>query len=352
MNIGRWLLVLVTACVLTGCSREIPPPVEQAWTTMGTFASLTLPASESNRLELCVSETTKCFKEVDEMLSVYIPESEISELNSTTGIVSVGDETFMLLEDVAFYADLTEGAFDPTVGSLIQLWGFSGGEPPKTMPPEDAIAQALERSGYKNLLIEFTSKGRREVSFTRPGMSIDLGGIAKGHAVDNAYHLLSRHESLSALINLGGNIRCLGKASRKRPWRIGVRNPFDGTQLLGSLSLEPGQAIATSGNYERFIMLDGKRYSHIIDPVTGYPVQGMAGVTVLSGDAKDADVMSTALFVKGMDGAPALLAKRPETHALLVPDRTPIEIWVTHGLKKKFKPLPEYKKAVRVLPEL
>ncbi len=351
LQIERGALTLVAAALLlTGCRRGQPPPVERAWTTMGTVASITLPASQSNQLNQCVSETVDCFQKLDDIISVYVPGSKISEINSSTGMVAVGWQTLLLLQISAEYAAITDGAFDPTIAPLIQTWGFSGGEAPTTLPAADEIASALKQTGYGHMKFEFPSPGAMLAGFDQPGMSVDLGGIAKGYAVDAAHSNLSKHESLSALINLGGNIRSIGSATAERPWRIGVRNPFDGNQLLGSLTLEDGMSVATSGNYERFITLDGKRYAHIIDPRSGYPVQGMAGVTVLSSNATEADAISTALFVVGVEGAPALLAKRPKSQALLVPDRTPIEIWVSPGFEKQFTPLPKYKKSIRTLP--
>jgi len=351
VGITQFMLSLVVALILTGCGgRKAPPPVEETWLTMGTFASITMRRAESNQVEACVSETTRCFEKLDRALSVYLPESEISRLNSSTGMVSVSWDTQWALQESVQYAEITGGTFDPTIAPLVRTWGFSGGSKPTELPPDDLIKEVLSETGYKHLTFEVPSVGVVLVGFDQPGMSIDLGGIAKGYAVDRAHDLLAKREPINALINLGGNIRCLGQAAKRRPWRIGVRNPFDGTTMLGSLSLESGMSVATSGNYERFVTLNGKRYAHIIDPRTGYPVEGMAGVTVLSPRATEADVLSTALFVGGVDGAAAILAKLPNSQALLVPDREPIEIWVSPGFKKQFKPLPEYKSAVRVLP--
>jgi thiamine biosynthesis lipoprotein len=351
MKIGRWLMSAVTVVlVLTGCTKPLPPAIEKTWLTMGTFASITLPSAESNQLDACISETTRCFEGLDRAFSVYLPESEISKLNSSTGMIAVGWDALLALQETIQYSELTGGAFDPTVAPLVRTWGFSGGSRPTELPSAELIAEVLAETGYTNLTFDVPSAGVMRAGFSRPGMSVDLGGFAKGFAVDRAYKLLAKRAPINALINLGGNIRCLGAATPKRPWRIGVRNPFDGTQMLGSVTLDSGMAVATSGNYERFVMIDGKRYAHIIDPRTGYPVQGMAGVTVVSPLATEADVMSTALFVEGVESASELLANLPKSHALLVPDRQPIEIWVSPGFKERFTPLPQYKESVRMLP--
>jgi thiamine biosynthesis lipoprotein len=135
------------------------------------------------------------------------------------------------------------------------------------------------------------------------------------------------------LINLGGNIRVGGQPEPQRQWKVGVRDPFHRTQTVGAIRLPAGWALATSGNYERTVEIDGKRYAHIVDPRTGLPVEGMAGVTVLCPSATAADALSTALFVVGMDGITALLAKIPQCEAIIIPDRAPLELWVTEGIR-------------------
>ena len=351
LGVAQCMLSLALALAITGCGGpdRTPPPIEETWLAMGTFASLTLRRAESNQLEGCVSETTRCIENLDRTLSVYLPESEISRMNNSTNMVPVGWETLQALQECLHYAELTDGIFDPTVAPLVRTWGFSGGSEPTELPPDDLIKEVLAETGYKHIQFAVPEVNVMHAGFDQPGMSVDLGGFAKGFAVDQAYTLMVKREPINALINLGGNIRCLGTATPKRPWRIGVRNPFDGMKMLGYVSLDSGMSVATSGNYERFVTINGERYAHIIDPRTGYPVQGMAGVTVISTLATEADVMSTALFVAGVDGAAGLLEKLPDSEALLVPDREPIEIWVSRRFKKRFTPLPEYKKAVRVI---
>jgi FAD:protein FMN transferase len=353
MRLGHWTSVLGAALLLTSCNRGLPPPVEKTWLTMGTFASVTLRGDDAKHLAPYCAETARCFDDLNQRLSVYLPDSELSHLNSATGMVDVSRQTFDMLRETARYAALTEGAFDPTVSPLITMWGFSGGKTPTNLPTAAIIAATLNETGYQHLQLTPTAPSAPPVlraGFERTGMSLDLGGIAKGFAVDRAYdHLISTRPA-NTLINLGGNIRCHGMATPERPWRIGVRHPFDTTMTLGALTMESGMSVATSGNYERFVTIDGERYAHIIDPRTGYPVKGMAGVTVLSASATEADALSTALFVVGIEGAPALLEKFPTTHALLVPDRTPIEIWVSPGFQRVFTPHPEYAASVHSLP--
>ena len=340
------LMISATALLLAGCRKAPTPPVERSWLTMGTFASVTLRHDDAEQLALYHTETAACFEALNQALSVYLPDSEITQLNTATGMVTVSPQTFVMLQETARYASLTKGAFDPTVAPLIQLWGFSGGKQRSDLPEVETIAAILGTIVYQHLRLDPTSSS---AGFDQPGMSLDLGGIAKGFAVDRAYDRLIGSTPANALINLGGNIRCYGKATPERPWKIGVRDPFDTDNMLGSLTIASGMAVATSGNYERFVTIKGKRYAHIIDPRSGYPVKGMVGVTILSPTATEADAMSTALFVAGIQGAPALLAKVPGTQALLVPNRKPVEIWVTPGFAEVFTPLPEYEQSVHLL---
>ena len=325
---------------------EGQPPVERMWPVMGTFASVTLRGDDAGRIEAVQVQTRDILDEVNRRMSVYIPESEISALNSgSTQAVAISTLTHDMLNQVRHYTQLTEGAFDATVMPLITLWGFSTGTRPLSVPTDEAIRAARILTGIDRLELDADS-----ARFTQPGMRIDLGGIAKGFAVDRCYDAITAQQPLNLIVNLGGNLRVHGTATSRRSWNIGVQHPFEKDQTLGVLTLQSGMALATSGNYERFIILNGKRYTHIIDPRTGRPVEGMAGVTVLSSTATEADALSTALFVLGIDRAAAILAKAPGSHALLVPDRQPVEIYVSAGLMPFFEPHAEYAGGVKPLP--
>ncbi len=343
------ILTALTVIAATSCRRNSSKSVELTWLTMGTFASLTLRGigdGQANELE---NITKAQFEDLNNTLSVYKPDSEISQLNTgTTGMVHVSKSTFTMLQETLRYAKLSEGAFDPTMCPLIKLWGFSGGTPPTALPTPEAINSALSRTGYPHL--KLSKEPDLHAGFDLSDMQIDLGGIAKGFAVDKAFDaIFARQPDLNGIINLGGNIRCLGTATPEREWHIAVRNPFDATSTVGVLTMAPGMSVATSGNYERFITIGDKRYAHIIDPRTGYPVAGMAGVTALSRSATEADAMSTALFVVGLDNAPHLLRNLPDTEALLIPDREPMELWVTPGFNKAFTPHPPYTNNIHIL---
>ena len=325
---------------------------------MGTFVTVTVPHADADQLAAFTRVAQSHVRELDAMLSTYKPDSDISRLNRATAgtPVPVAPHTRRVLELALAFAKETGGCFDPTVGPLVRLWGFNGGTTPDTPIAPSILRTVLAQTGYGRLSLSndtarlepAPSDGDTRIPSQPPTVHVDLGGIAKGYAVDICFQDAEALGLRRAMVNIGGNIRCIGSTD-KGPWKIGVRNPFDTGQLMGVISLPPGMAVATSGNYERFVSIAGKRYAHIIDPRTGYPVEGMAGVTVLAPTATDADAMSTTLFVLGAEAGAQWLTRRPDCHALFVPDQQPAKIRITPGFRRYFQPLPPFANAVELL---
>lgn len=330
---------LGTAAVLVlvlpaACRRPHPGPASRTWTAMYTFATLTLGEADSDRLDACAGAMRDTLRALERKLSSFDAASDVSRLNDNAGSpVPVSAATRDVLALSRTYSEVSAGAFDITVPPLMALWGFRGGQRPAALPAAEAVAAALALVDWQ--AVELTAGGAR---LARPGMRVDLGGIAKGYAVDVCFDALRARGAQDVLVNLGGNLRCAGRPEPGRAWRVGVRDPFDPDGLLGTLALDGERALATSGNYERFVEIEGVRYAHIMDPRTGRPVSGMAGVTVLSSSAAEADAVSTALFVAGLEGAAGILARLPDCEVLLVPDRQPAELWVTPGFRSRFTP--------------
>jgi len=336
---------LTLALALTGCRGRPERVHERQWEVMGTIASLTVrdadPATAA-RLTTIAQETFDAF---NARFSLYRPDSELSRLNAAgTNGMSISAEMVELLHVCRHYHALTEGAFDPTVAPAVQAWGFSGGRTPDAPPGAEALAALRERIGFAQVHID-----QRQARFTTAAMQLDFGGIAKGVAIDRAFTRLATEHDGPLLLNLGGEMRVQGQPTPARPWRIGVRNPFDRGTIIGVLELPSGMATATSGHYERFVTLDGVRYSHIIDPRTAAPTTGMAGVTVLCADSTAADALSTALFVLGLEEGGRLAARLDTVEALFIPDRQPFEIHITDGLRPYFTPEPEWRNAVQII---
>ncbi len=339
-----WLILLLS---LTVSCRRPSKPVAREWTTMGTFASVSVSAVAADTLADCAAQAHEIFEALNQSLSTYITTSEVSRLNATAGgePIAISPATGEMLQLARRYGAITGGAFDISVTPLMQLWGFREGAPPSLLPEATDREALLPLVDYR--LIEL---GEGTARLPKRGMRVDLGGIAKGYAVDAGFDAIAAAGHRDILVNLGGNMRGSGLAAPDRAWRVGVRNPFDRSELLGTVNLPDGWAVATSGNYEKFVEIDGQRYAHIMDPRTGQPVQGMAGVSVLSRRAVEADALSTALFVVGMDGAGEILKQTPDSEALWVPDRRPVEIHMTPGFAEHFTPLPAYQNSIRPIP--
>lgn len=240
-------------------------------------------------------------------MSAFLKGSDIFYLNAAAGIkaVQVHPDTMSLLLLAAKYARITKGAFDITLHPLSLLW--SVGKRGDFIPSKGHIKKALGLTGIKDLIINPEDSSAR---LSRPGQSVDLGGIAKGYAGDEVKRILLKHGIQNALVNLGGNIVALGANPKEKPWRVGIQNPLRtrGESLM-TLSIK-NRSLVTSGMGERFFLKDGRFFHHILDPKTGTPAQnGLLSVTVASPSGADADALATALFVLGPEKGLPLLSK-------------------------------------------
>jgi len=326
-------------------STRIQIPREELWTVMGTVASLRVPAEARPAFTGLLQIARNHFAEVNNKLSVYHPASELSRLNTQGHLAPASDLTRAFLHTLTQTTARTSGYFDPTLLPVIQLWGFSGGIPPDPLPTPAAITNALSKTGLPDFIVTPES-----ICSSAQAAPIDPGGIAKGFALDLAFDAMqATFPETPFLLNLGGEIRVQGQAEPRRPWRIGVQHPLQKGATIGVVTIPDSYAISTSGHYERYFVHEGTRYAHIIDPATGWPVTGMAGVTVLCPNATEADVLSTALFVAGIQNASILLRAFPDAHVLMIPDREPIEIHISAGMGEWFQPAPPYRDRVRRL---
>jgi len=249
----------------------------------------------------------------DRSMSLYKPDSDIVALNARagTGPVSVSDSFYDLLAASNYYAKLSDGAFDITVQPLVELWGFYRNTR-QTLPPKDDVDTVLKRVSYKNVTLNEENKSIA----LKEGTALDLGGIAKGFAIDRAIDLLRSRGVAAALINLGGNVAVFGPAPNGEAWSVGVKHPRE-DRLIGRIRLSEG-AVSTSGDYDRFFEVDGVRYNHLIDPRTGWPVPGLNAVTVVAPTATAADALSTAVFVLGAEAGLSMLEQCSGVYGLVI----------------------------------
>lgn len=328
------VLARARAWASTGISARSSPTPDlpgRSFRSMGTLTAVTLGGGYADRLEAIAEKIQAMFDRMESEMSVFRSGSAICELSRMAGEapVAVPEDTFRVLSLGRHFGSLTEGAFIIAAAPLVGLWGFNGAPVPISPPSDRSISKTLE-------LVDIRWLELRDGTAFLPlkGMAVDVGGIAKGYAVDRAYDFCLSEGIKDFLIDFSGNVRAAGQPSPGESWQIGVRDPFDASRMLGKLALPSGMAVATSGSYERFVDVAGKRFSHIIDPRTGYPVTETSSTTVLCADAVTADALSTAFFVAGRDGAGELLTKISPVELLLVPEQRPMDLCLTPGFDK------------------
>jgi len=306
---------------------------------MGTFAAVQCVDRAAAPKARDIAQAT--FDELDADLSVWNPGTPLSAVNRAAGspeAIPISAPFATVLRAALDTASASGGAFNPLIGPVMRAWGFNGADS-RPAPPEPAeLTAALALADWHAVVPVSTPTGTT-VRLPAAGMRLDLGAAAKGYAVDLAWQRLAAAGHTNLLVDLGGNLRALGEAAPGRGgWRTGVRNPFT-SGILATFVLRSGEAVATSGNYERFVEINGVRYAHIMDGRTGVPVTGMAGVTVTAPDALTADILSTTLFILGPQKGAALLRSRPGCEALWIPDTSSKPtLLATPGLAARLTP--------------
>ncbi len=276
------------------------------------------------------------FDDLDRELSAWKSDSALADVNRAAGTdrpVAVSPVFATVLRAALDICKESEGAFNPLIGPVMHAWGFNGADSRPAEPDENELLAALARANWQAVALRSTPTSAT-VQLRDAGMQLDLGAIAKGYAVDLAWTRLKAANHTNLLIDLGGNLRAIGEAAPGRGgWRTGVRNPFAENAIIGMFLMRDGEAVATSGNYERFVEIAGIRYAHIMDGHTGHPVTGIAGTTVIAPDAMTADALSTTLFILGPQKGVELLRNHPGCEALWIPD-TPdrLTLFATHGM--------------------
>jgi len=278
---------------------------------MGTAICVELWSEERAAGEAAIAAVIDEMHRIDREMSPHKPNSELSRINrdAGAGAVPVRAEMARLIVRAAEFSELSGGAFDITYAAVGHLYDYRQG----IRPSEEALAEARAAVGWRHLVLD-TQAGT--VRFARPGMRIDLGGFAKGHAVDNAVAILRRRGIGHAMVSAGGDSRVIGDR-RGRPWSIGVRDPRNPNRIAAMLPLED-VSISTSGDYERFFEADGVRFHHLIDPATGKSPSGIHSVTILADDGLTSEALSKIVFVLGVTRGMALVESQQGVDAVVV----------------------------------
>ena len=314
--------IVLLSLLLSGCGNR-QPVVREAF-LLDTFVSVTLydgsEETAQGALDLC--------RRYEAVFSRTDPDSELCRLNCRE-ISQVSDELAEVIALGLDYARLTDGAFDITAGSVTSLWDFSAETP--QVPDPAAVAEGLTHVGWERVSLTGNT-----VAFSDPETVIDLGGIAKGYIADRMADYLREEGVTSAIIDLGGNLYCLGTKPGGQPFQVGIQYPYEDRQtVIGSLPAED-LSVVTSGVYERCFTVDGTLYHHILDTATGYPVENdLLSVTIVSGASVDGDALSTACFALGREAGTALIESRENVEAIFITDDFAIHI--TSGLDGVFQ---------------
>ena len=288
---------------------------------MGTLVEISVTGDDPLYLHQQIEAAFTEMDRIEMLMSSHRADSELSRFNELQEI-QVSDDTQAVIRAGLDVAQRSDGAFDLTLGRLVELWGFTSPDP--RVPGPDEIAKALKGTGADAIRL---ADGK--LLKASPKSKLDLGGIAKGYGVDLAARLLRTENLTRAAINAGGDMVLIGRPE-KRSWRIGIRHPRSADQVLATLLVDEG-AVVTSGDYERYFELGGQRYHHLLDPRTGYPARACQSVTVVADSATYADALATAAFVLGPERGLTLLAEWPEAEGMLVAADGSIHI--TEGLR-------------------
>lgn len=302
--IFSFALFALSFTLINGCSNK--QLYKDTELLLGTFVEVT--SSDAVAAKIAFAE----IRRIENLLSKYKADSEISRLNQK-GELRVSPETMFVLKKAEEFWLLTDGAFDVTVGPLMDLWGFT--QKKYYLPKEQEVREVLKGVGFDKIIL---NPKDNMIKFRLPGMRIDLGALAKGYAVDCAVKELKKKGIKDFLINAGGDIYCLGD-KRGQPWKVAIEEPRRNT-LLGYLELKD-VAVATSGDYQQYFLKDKKRYTHIFNPKTGYPVDSsVISVTVIAPDCLTADALATSIFVLGKVKGEALAKKFTDVRVKIVED--------------------------------
>ena len=294
------VVVLFLLAVFAPRSRPEELRLEASVEAMGSAYSLVLYGEDRARLEAASEDAFEEVRRLDRALSNYRPESEWSKVNAQAAErpVKVSAELFDLLSACVEYSRRSEGAFDISVGPLMKVWGFYKGT--GHLPREGEVRGALEKVGYRNILLDAAA---RTVRFARAGVELDPGGIGKGYAVDRMVDTLRKDGVASALVSASGSsIYALGAPPGEAGWRVRIRDPKDETKTVTEVTLK-NESMSTSGSYEKFFQADGRIYSHIMDPRTGFPAAGMLSASVVAPLTLDSEAWTKPFFINGREWA-------------------------------------------------
>ncbi len=310
-------VVLIFFALCLGCYASIAQSdvsVKKTLKLMGTRFEITVVAPNEDIGYININEAVAEIQRIEKLISSWDADSETSKINKNAGIrpVRVSQELFELIERALALSQVTDGAFDITYASLDKVWRFDGTM--TTAPSESEIAHSVAKIGYEKVILNSASQS---IFLTEKGMRIGFGAIGKGYAADKAKALLVSKEVKAGIINASGDLTTWGTKSNGEIWMVGITNPLEKEKVFAWLPVIES-SVATSGNYEKFLSFGGEKYSHIIDPRTGYPTKGISSVTIFAKKVELCDALATAVFVLGRDTGMHLINQLDGVEAFIV----------------------------------
>lgn len=322
--------LLISIFVLS-CSVSLGQQVfKKKQSLLGSPFEITVVASDSilgnQYTDMAIAEV----KRIENLISDWIPTSQISKVNQNAGIVpvQVDKEVYDLVERAIAISKLTSGAFDISYASMDRIWKFDGSM--KEMPTPEAIKKSVEKVGYQNIIL---NPQNTSIFLKNKGMKLGLGGIGQGYIADKIKVLLQVKGCKSGLVNVSGDINTWGTQPDGKSWTVGIVNPMNKNKVFATFPLEDS-AVETSGSYEKYVTFNGKRYSHIIDPRTGYPASGIISVSVFAKQTELADALATGIFVLGIDVGLDLINQLNGIGCIIVDDKGNIHVSKNIDIKK------------------
>ena len=266
-------------------------------TLMGSYYEISVVAANQDEGDQYIDEAAAEVTRIEKLISSWDSNSQTSAINRNAGIrpVKVDPELLGLIERAIQISKVTEGAFDISYAAMDKIWKFDGSV--QEIPDENIIIQSVAKVDYRNIEIDEKAS---TVFLKLPGMKIGFGAIGKGYSADRAKDLLMQEGVVAGMINASGDLNCWGNKPDGSPWMVGITNPVDKNHVFAWFPIR-NSAVVTSGDYEKFVVLNGKRYTHIIDPRTGWPARGLSSVSIFAPKAELADALATSVFVMGVE---------------------------------------------------
>ena len=297
---------------------------------LGSPFEMTVVAKDTIQGNIYIDMAVAEVKRIENLISDWIPTTQISQVSKNSGIqpVKVDKEVYDLVERAIKVSQLTSGAFDISYASMDKIWKFDGSM--KAMPTPEAIKQSVARIGYQKIVLDAKAQ---TIYLKEKGMKLGLGGIGQGYIADKIKDLLLSKGCTSGIVNVSGDINAWGYQTTGKPWTVAIVNPMNKNKVFATFPLE-NSSVETSGSYEKFVVFDGKRYSHIIDPRTGYPAQGVVSVSVFAKQTEIADALATGIFVLGVDVGLNLVNQLKGIGCIIVDDKEEIHTSKNIDIKK------------------